>query len=190
MRYLYAFTGIFLLLAASASAGSFTPDMDVDTYVDRDNASQSFSDSDLLWASSRGGESTQQVYLSIINLFGSEGIFSSDQIESATLTIDAAEVNTTGEITAYYLHGATTDAATWESKEDYDADTSSAPVQISGTGSYTFDVTEIILEAVDTCAEGCPYSIVLVADDDASVAFFSSESSEGSGPTLEYTTLE
>lgn len=190
MRYLYAFISIFLLLAASAAAGSFTAEIDVDTYVDKDNASQSFSDSDLLWASSRGGESTQQVSLSIVNLFGSEGIFSSDQIESATLTLDAAEVNTSGEITAYFLHGETLDTATWDSKVDYEADASSASVQISGTGSYTIDVTEIIQEAVDTCAEGCPYSIVLVADDGASVAFFSSESSEGSGPTLDYTSTD
>jgi hypothetical protein len=190
LRYLYAFISIFLMLAASAAAGSFTAEMDVDTYVDRDNASQSFSDSDLLWTSSQGGESTQEVYLSFINVFGSEGIFSPDQIESATLTLEAADVNTTGKITAYYMHGATLDTATWDGKDDYDADTYSDPVEISGTGSYTIDVTDIIQKAVETCSEGCPYSIVLVADDDASVAFFSSESHDGSGPTLEYTTAD
>lgn len=187
---MYAFISIFLLLAASASAGSFTAEMDVDTYVDKDNASQSFSDSDLLWTSSQGGESAQQVYLSFLNVFGSEGVFSPDQIESATLTLEAADVNTTGKITAYFLHGATLDTATWDGKDDYDADASSAPVEISGSGSYTIDVTDIIQEAVETCTEGCPYSIVLVAEDDASVAFFSSESYDGSEPTLEYTTAD
>ena len=44
MRYLCALMGIFLLLAANAAAGSFKADMDVDTYVDANNANQSYSD--------------------------------------------------------------------------------------------------------------------------------------------------
>ena len=56
MRYLYALMGIFLLLAATAAAGSFKAEMDVDTYVDANNANQSFADSDLLWAASQDGK--------------------------------------------------------------------------------------------------------------------------------------
>ena len=52
LRYLYAIMGIFLLLAATAAAGSFKAEMDVDTYVDANNTNQSFADSDLLWAAS------------------------------------------------------------------------------------------------------------------------------------------
>ncbi len=189
MRYLHSLISIFLLLAATAAAGSFTAEMDVDTYVDAENADQSFSDSDLLWAASAGGEPAREVYLSFQNLFGSQGIFKPDQITSATLTIDAAEVNTTGEVTAYYLHGAALDTATWSYKYDYDAETSSPPVDITKKGSYTFDVTEIMQKAVETCVEGCPYSIVLVAEDEASVAFSSSRS-EGDGPKLVYATTE
>jgi len=42
LKYLYALMGILMLLAATACAGSFEAGMDVDTYMDADNASQSF----------------------------------------------------------------------------------------------------------------------------------------------------
>lgn len=190
MRHLYAFIGIFLLLAATAAAASFTAEMDVDTYVDSDNANQSFADSDLLWAASDGGASNKEVYLSFINLLGSQGIFKPEQVSDATLTVDVVQVDRPGKITAYFLHGATLETADWYTKDDYDADVTSSSVEIDGEGSYELDVTPIIKKAVETCSEGCPYTIVLVAEDDASVAIASSESSEGDKPNLEYTTEE
>ena len=42
LRYLCTIMGIFLLLAATAAAGSFKAEMDVDSYVDANNANQSF----------------------------------------------------------------------------------------------------------------------------------------------------
>jgi hypothetical protein len=189
LRYLHSFISIFLLLAATAAAGSFTAEMDVDTYVDAENAEQAFSDSDLLRAASEGGEPAKEVYLSFINILGSQGIFDPEQIESATLTIEAAQAERPGKVTAYFLHGATLSTATWSDKEDYDKESSSTPVEIKGAGSYSFDVTDIIKKAVETCTEGCPYSIVLVAEDDASVAFSSSRS-EGDEPKLVYVTAE
>ncbi|MDD1760972.1 MAG: DNRLRE domain-containing protein [Methanothrix sp.] len=190
MRHLYAFISIFLLLAATAAAGSFTAEMDVDTYVDSDNANQSFADSDLLWAASVDGASNKEVYLSFVNLLGSQGIFKPEQVADATLTVDAVKVDKPGKITAYFLHGATLETADWYTKEDYDADVSSSSVEIDGEGSYELDVTPIIKKAVETCTEGCPYTIVLVAEDDASVAIASSESSDGDKPDLEYSTEE
>ena len=189
MRYLQSLVSIFLLLAATAEAGSFTAEMDVDTYVDAENAEQAFSDSDLLWAASVGGEPAKEVYLSFINILGSQGIFDPEQIESATLTVETAQVDKPGAVTAYFLHGATLSTASWSGKEDYDAESSSAPVEIKEAGSYSFDVTDIIKKAVETCTEGCPYSIVLVAEDDASVAFSSSRT-EGDEPKLVYATTE
>lgn len=190
MRYLYAIIGLFMLLAATAAAGSFTAEMDVDLYVDADNANQSFADSDLLWAASQGGQPTKEVYLSFINLLGSQGIFNPEQIASATLTLNAAQVDNAGKITAYFLHGAALDTMTWYDKLDYDASTSSSPVEIDEAGSYTLDVTSIIKKAIETCTEDCPYSIVLVAEDGASVAFTSSEASKENKPILEYVTEE
>lgn len=190
MRHLYAFISIFLLLAATAAAGSFTAEMDVDTYVDSDNANQSFADSDLLWAASVDGASNKEVYLSFVNLLGSQGIFKPEQVTDAILTVEAVKVDKPGKITAYFLHGAVLDTADWYTKDDYDADVSSSSVEVDGEGSYELDVTPIIKKAVETCAEGCPYTIVLVAEDDASVAFASNESSDGDKPNLEYSTEE
>ncbi|VVB71498.1 Uncharacterised protein [uncultured archaeon] len=188
MRYLYALVGIFLLLAASATAGSFKAQMDVDTYVDENNANQSFSDGDLLWATSDSGKE-KQTYLSFINLFGSQSIFKPEQAKSATLTLDAAKVDKPGKITAYFLHGATFGTMTWYDKLDYDSSVSDS-VNIDKEGSYTIDVTNIVQKAVEVCTEGCPYSIVLVADNGASVGFTSSEASDQKKPILEYTNAD
>lgn len=190
LRYLYAFMGMLLLLAATATAGSFKAEMDVETYVDANNSSQSFADGDLLWAASQDGNSTKQVYLSVINMFGTQGIFKPEQIASATLTLDAAQVDKPGKITAYYLHGETLDTTTWDDKMDYSADVSSSSVNVDKEGSYTWDITPIVKKAVETCTEGCGYSVVLVAEDNSSVAFASSEASKENMPTLEYVTEE
>ena len=128
--------------------------------------------------------------MSFINLFGSQGIFKPEQIASATLTIDATQVDNPGKIKAYFLHGATLDTTTWDNKLGYDGDVSSSPVDIGEAGSYTMDVTSIIKKAVEACTEGCPYSIVVVAEGDASMAFTSSKASKESKPTLEYITEE
>ncbi len=190
LRYLYAITGIFLLLAATSAAGSFKAEMDVDTYVDANNANQSFEDSDLLWATSQGGAPKALVYLSFINLFGSQGVFKPEQIASATMILDAVQIDKPGNVKAYFLHGATLDTTTWYDKTDYDAEVFSSPVNVEKVGSYTLDVTSIIKKAVETCTEGCPYSIVIVAEDDASLAFTSSKASKENKPTLEYVTEE
>jgi hypothetical protein len=189
LRYLYALMGLLLLLAATATAGSFNAEMDVDTYVDADNANQTFEDSDLLWAATLDKEPTKQVYLSFINVLGAQGIYKPEQIASATLTLDAAQVDKPGKIKAYFLHGAALDTMSWYDKLDYDAEVSSSPVDVEEVGSYTFDVTSIVKKAVETCTEDCPYSIVLVAEDDATVGFASSEAS-GNQPALKYVTEE
>jgi hypothetical protein len=187
LRYLYALMGIFLLLAATALAGSFTAEMDVETYVDANNTNQSFADSDLLEAASQGNQPEKLVYLSVINTFGSQGIFKPEQIVSATLTLDAAQVDNPGKVKAYYKHGETFDTTTWYDKADYDSKVSSPSLSIEKEGSYTLDVTSLIKKAVETCTEGCGYSIVIVAEDDASVAFASGRAS-GNGPVLKFET--
>jgi len=183
LRSSYALIGLLLLLAASAEAGSFKANTDVETYVDANYIDQSFSDNETLWASSEDGKSVQEVYLSFVNLFGSQGIFKPEQIQSATLALDAVQVKEPGEIRAYLVHGATFDTATWNDKPQYNGDVS-ASVEISKEGSFTIDVTPLIKKAVEICTEGCPYSIALVAEDGASVGFASSRASSGSGRYL------
>ena len=190
MRYLYALMGIFLLLAASAAGGSFIPVMDVDTYVDANNANQSYTDSDILMVSSQDGKSTTQVYLSFNNSFGKELIFSPEQIKSATLTLNATNVEKAGKIRAYFLEGAVLDTVTWYDKIDYDSEVSSSPQEVDQVGSYTLDVTDIIKKAVESCTETCPYTIALVAEDGASVEFASREASVENKPFVEYRTEE
>jgi len=190
LKYLYAMAGMLMLLAGCAAAGSYTAEVDVDTYVSQSDANQSYADSPVLWAASEDGTATKIVYLSIINLFGTQSIFKPDQIESATLTLDAVDVKNGGKITAYFMHGAALDTMTWYDRADYDSSVSSSAVEVEDTGSYKFDVTDIVKKAVESCSDGCPYSIVLVAEDDAEVGFASSESDEGDKPQLKYETAE
>jgi hypothetical protein len=189
MRCLYAIIGLLLLLASTAAAGSFKAPMDVDTYVDANNATASFSDNDTLWASSEDGKSTKEVYLSFVNLFGSQGFFTPENVQSATLTVDISKVEKAGEIKAYFVHGATFETATWNGKPEYNSDVS-ASVEVKKEGSYTIDVTPLIKMAVKTCNDECPYSIALVAQDGASVGFTSARASAEKKPVLEYENSE
>jgi hypothetical protein len=181
---------LFLLLAANAAAGSFTANMDVDTYVNANDANQSYGESSLLWVTSVNGTPVNETYLSFVNLFGSQSIFNPDQIKSATLTLDAATVEKAGKVTAYFFHGATFDNVNWYDKGDYNINVTSVPLEIEKEGNCILDVTPIIQKAVETCTEGCPYSIILVAEDNTSVGFTSKDESRENQPTLEYVTEE
>lgn len=188
MRYWYALLGMMLILASCASAGSFRAEMDVDTYMDEGNADLSFDEEDILWATSVAGEPEKEVYLSFINNFGPVGLFSPDQVKSAALTIYASDVEIPGEIKAYLAKEATLPGVAWVDKPEYMSDISVSQ-EITEEGEYTIDVTPLIKKAVDICVDGCPYSIVLVAQGDASIGFASMESSED-GTSLEYITME
>lgn len=208
LRYLLAIIGALFLLAAAGSAGSFAVEMDVDTYASSAEVEESFADSDLLWVSSQddddeddgdddasGGNdaAANETRLSYVNLFGSQGIFNPDQIKSATLTLNVARVDDEGEIKAYFLEGATFDTLTWKDKVEYDLNVSSESIEIDEDDLESvieLDVTPIIKKAVEVCTEGCPYTIVLVGEDDVSVAFVSSEASDEDMPVLEYVTEE
>jgi hypothetical protein len=191
MRYLYLVIGLIALMGfAYAAGGHFTAPLDVDTFVSKASPDTNFSDSTTLWAASEGGDPTSEVYLSFVNLFGSQGLFSSNNVESATLKLYATEIKKPGIITAYLLHGATSSTATWNDKADYDK-AANATISIDKEGSVNVDIMPIIKKAVETCTEGCPYSIVLVANGDASIGFASSENSDREKiATLEYATLE
>lgn len=199
MRYWYAIIGTLLLLVASGSAGSFVAELDVDTYVNSIEDEDSYGDSELLWVSSGDDDddddegSINETYLSYVNLFGSQGLFKPDQIKSATLSLNVSQVDDEGEIKAYFLEGATFDTLTWKDKAEYDLEVSSESAEIDEDDKgevIELDVTPIIKKAIEVCAEGCPYTIVLVADDDVSVAFLSSEASDEDMPVLEYITEE
>ncbi len=191
LKYLYALVGLFALLGTACAAGGGIPPhspvlMDVDTYVDAGNASASYEGNDTLWVSSADGKPVKETYLSFINDFVTNGISSPDQIETATLMIDAVKVETPGKIMAYFTEGPTTSAATWTGKPKYDSSVS-ASLEVNAEGEYSMDVTPIIKKAISSCPGECGYSIALVADDGTSVGFVSKEASEEKGPTLSYT---
>jgi hypothetical protein len=187
LRYSYALLGLAVLLsAASAAAGDFKVQMDVATYVDAANANANFSmNNDTLWAASADGKPVKEVYLSFVNNFGTVGVFNPDKVTSATLKLNAKNVSKTGTIKAYIAHGATSEITTWKDKPEYNTNVSSS-LDVQKVGEYTMDVTPLIKEAVKTCTEGCPYSLVLVADDNASIGF----SKDTQKPSLDYTTAD
>jgi len=183
----YIIICVFLLLCSASAAGSFSMKLDTDAYVDADDANSTFSDGDTLWVTSDGGEPVQEAYIGFVNNFGTAGVFSPEEIKSATLKIYATDVKEPGEVTAYFMHGATMSEVSWSDKPEYD-ETTSVSVDVDQDGEYTLDATDIIKKAIETCAEGCPFSVVLVADDSTSVGFASSEGSDENKPVLEYTT--
>ena len=184
MRYWFALICIMALVGA-ATAGQFKAKLDVDAYVDKNKADESFSDGNTLWATSSDGTSEKETYLGFINTLGSEGIFTPEALKSASLKVYISEVEKSGKVDAYLLHGATLDTLTWNDKEAYYQNIS-ASADISTAGEYTINITPLMKKAVEVCTEGCPYSIVLVAEDSTSVGFGSSESNEAA--TLTYST--
>jgi argininosuccinate synthase len=180
--------GLLVLLAAgSASAGKFTVEMPLDTYIDAENASESYSEDETLWATSVEGEPLRMIYLNFNNNFGNVGVFSPDQIESAELKIYASDVEVPGEMAVYFSEGSIIDID-WDNKLEYETN-ESVSLEIDGEGEYSVDVTPLVKRAREACPEDCGYSLVLVAEGDASVGFASSESSEDE-PELEFATAE
>ena len=162
-----------LLGTAAAASGHFSVVPFIDTYVDKNSPDSSFSENDTLWVTSTNNAPVQEAFMTFKNTF--EGVASSPQtIESATMVINATEVKKPGTITAYFLHGAVTDSITWSDNQTYDKSTMST-FDITKPGKYTIDATSMVKRAIQVCESGCPYSIVLVANDSASVGFASNE---------------
>jgi hypothetical protein len=178
LRNLWILVGIFAATAAvSSAAESINALLDVDTYVDSGNATDSFSGEKVLWATSMDGTPSKEVYLGFIKNFH----VSPDNISSVTLRLYASKVEKPGRILAYISEGQPLETTTWNYKLAYNT-TISVPFNVEGEGECDVDVTDMIRNALKACE--CPYSIVLVADDSASVAFASQESSEEMAPSL------
>ncbi|HOT07318.1 MAG TPA: DNRLRE domain-containing protein [Methanotrichaceae archaeon] len=188
MRYVCLIVAL-ALTTGICLAGTFTSPVDTDTYLDKDDPNSTFSEEDLLWASSVGGEPNKIVYLGYMSeVFGNQGIRSSEQIESATLTLTVAEVATAGTVTAYFLKDWTSPELTWMDRSDnYDTE-SAVEIEVDEAGPVTVDATVLVKKAVESCTTGCPYTIVLIADGDASVAFESKDSS-AAATELKYKTF-
>ena len=77
------------------------------------------------------------------------------------------------------------DIITWTDQPDFDPE-ALGTLDIQGTGWQTWDATAFVKKAAEECSEGCPFSVVLVADDDASIAFTSMEGSANEEAVLQY----
>jgi hypothetical protein len=189
LRNLWILVGIFAATAAvSSAAGSFDVLLNVDTYVDSAKPGDSFSQDNALWASSVDGTPAKEVYLGFINNFARAKVNSPENISSATLKLYASKVEKTGKIVAYVSEGSALDTADWEHRLTYDSDIA-VPFDVQGEGEYVVDATPLVKKALDLCPGECPYTIVLVAEDSASVAFASQEASPEKAPSLKYDTL-
>ncbi|NYT01559.1 MAG: DNRLRE domain-containing protein [Methanosarcinales archaeon] len=173
------------VLVGVALAGTFSSGLEEDTYLDADSPDDTFAGEDTLWASSAGAEQTRVAFLGFKNNFGNVGLMSPSDVQSATMTLTVTEVESPGEIKAYVFHGATLPTLTWNDQEKYEPEPE-VSFEVEETGEIQIDATELVRKAVDICTEGCPFSIVLVAEDDVSVGFASMESSEAQA-VLKYT---
>lgn len=187
MRYLYALMGVLALILA-ASAALYSVELREDIFLDKDNASTSFSEEKTLWVTSIDGAPVREVYLGFKNNFKPD-VVSKLQIASAQLQLYPIEVRQTGNIVAYFVKDETLPTWTWEyrNKITYNESVNATVYVDKDKGECIIDVTPIIREAVAACETGCDYSIKLVAEDNVSVGFASKESGEKM-PRLEYTT--
>lgn len=190
MKLLYVLMAGLLLLG-SAAAGQFSLDLKVDTYVDKESPDANFSTADLLWASSLEGEPAKEVYLGFRNIFGSIGVFNSSQVQSAVLVVHAIEAERAGNVTAYFLEGIKLGPITWNDREEVIIDESAkVTFPVDGADEVSIDATPIVKKAVDKCAEGCDFTIVLLAEDSASIGFASKENPDSGRTSLEFSTVE
>ena len=184
MRSLFALLACAALLVGTGSAG-FVPKLIGDAYVDEGAEDDNFGEEDTLWVSSEDGEPVMVTWLNFMNIGGK----SSGDIESATLEIYVSDVEASGEVSVFFSkEHVFEDTLTWSDELEYD-DEAVDTLEIDVVGWYTFDATEIVKMAMDQC-QSCPFSVVLMADDDATIGFTSKEGSEENKPVLEFTVFE
>ncbi len=174
---------ILAVLVGTVAAGRFSPMLLDDTYVDAGKAAESFGTERVLWATSEKGTPVRVAYLTFSGMTTLP-----NQIDSAGLDIYVRSVEHPGEVSIHLLDRPVMSYMTWEDREEYDEE-SLATLNIEGTGWQTFDAAALVKKAAMECSEGCPFTVVLVAEGDASIGFASVDSGEDKA-RLEYRTLE
>jgi len=174
---------ILAVLAGIVAAGRFSPMPLDDTYVDAGKAAESFGTEKVLWVTSNKGMPVRVAYLT----FSGMTTFPS-QIDSASLDIYVRNVEQPGEVSLHLLDRPIMSYMAWEDREEYDEERL-ATLNIEGTGWHTFDAAALVKKAALECSEGCPFTVVLVAEGSASIGFASIDSAENKAK-MEYRTLE
>ena len=184
MKYLSVLACIILLFGAT-NAGEFGPALGGDTYVDAEDEDENFAAEDTMWATSVDDDPVREVYLSFVSVYGK----TPEEIEAATLKMHVAGVDKKGNVSAYFCNSQKVeDTLTWNNKPDYNEENVSTE-EIEDVGWCTWDATDILKEAAEEC-ETCPFMIVLVAEDDASIEFTSSDGDEELQAELKFTTSD
>jgi hypothetical protein len=168
------------LLAGCAGAVKISPALLTDTYTDAENEDQSFGEESMLWASSQSGEPARIAYLSFAGMTTLP-----QQVKSASLKMYAKEVERPGKVSLYLYDNAAMDTITWSDQPEYGTEALGS-LDIQETGWQTWDATDFMKKAAEECSEGCPFSLVLVAEGDASISFASLEGSAEEKAVLVY----
>ena len=169
-----------VMLAGSVGAVKISPALQMDTYNDAENADQSFGEESAIWAASQGGVPAKIAYLSFAGITTLP-----QQVKSASLKMYAKEIERPGKVSLYLYDNAAMDTITWSDQPEYSAE-SLGSLDIQETGWQTWDATDFMKEAAEKCSEGCPFSLVLVAEGDASISFVSLEGPAEEKAVLEY----
>jgi len=162
-----------------------------DSYIDKGAEDDNFGTEEILWVSSEEDEPVMESWLYFDTNIMKEapGIESSDDVASATLKIYAKEVEAEGEVELhFYNEGFFEDDIVWDGKPDYDEEVDGVK-EVDEEGWYEFDATNVVKKAIEECPD-CPFSVVLVAEGDASVGFASKEDADGNMPVLKVTTSD
>ena len=77
------------------------------------------------------------------------------------------------------------DIITWADQPEYGPE-ALGTLDIRGPGWQIWDATAFVKRAATECSEGCPFSVVLVAEGDASIGFTSMDGSTEEKAVLQY----
>ena len=169
-----------VLLVNCAGATKIFPALQMDTYTDASNKEESFGSEDTLWVSSQNGQPARITFLAF------EGMTTlPQQISSGSLKMYVKEVERPGKVSIHLYNQAAFDSITWANQPEYDPEVLGT-LDIQGTGWQTWDATDFVKKAAVECSEGCPFSVVLVADGDGSIGFASMEGSAEEKAVLQY----
>ena len=168
------------LLAACAEGVKISPALKMDTYTDAENADQSFGEEGVIWVTSQGGQPVKIAYLSFAGMTTLP-----QQISSASLKMYVREIKRPGRVSLFLYDNAAMDTITWADQPEYDPE-ELGTLDIQGPGWQTWDATDFVKKAAVECSEGCPFSVVLVAEGDASIGFASIEGSTEEKASLQY----
>ena len=168
------------VLTSGAMAAKISPALQMDTYANASNKEQSFGSEDTIWVSSQNGQPVRITYLTFAGMTTLP-----QQISSASLKMFVREVERPGKVSIHLYNQAAMDSITWADQPEYDPE-ALGTLDIQGTGWQTWDAAAFVKKAAEKCSEGCPFSVILVADGNATISFASMEGSAEEKAALQY----